>query len=283
VAPAISWFLASLAVLAVTPTFTLRFPIGVVAVVALFALPLGLLITAPLSAAIVARRAPRPYEPRSFNRWWVYLAAWLGSMALTQVAIRPYLHRSYQAFRIPAGSMEPALLIGDFLYVRKPARHPLTRGTIVVFASIEEPDLQVIKRVVALTGDTIQMRRGAFLLNGQTVLEPYAQRASGVARSEDPEYRAKMLGWQRRYLTRQDAAYAPDLNDWGPLAVPPDSVFVLGDNRDASYDSRYWGFLPSSAIVGEPAVIYFSYDPRAPGRLRWLTAIRWHRIGQRFP
>jgi signal peptidase I len=74
--------------------------------------------------------------------------------------------------------------------------------------------------------------------------------------------------------------YAPDLQSWGPLVVPPDSFFGMGDNRDASYDCRYYGFIPFTHVIGRPSVVYLSLDTRAPGSL--LSRIRWQRIGHRL-
>ena len=91
--------------------------------------------------------------------------------------------------------------------------------------------------------------------------------------------RAKMKVWQTQHLAASTPEYAPDLQTWGPVVVPPDSFFALGDNRDASYDSRYYGFVPFENIVGTPSVIYFSFEPRSPEP--FLGRVRWRRIGRR--
>ena len=91
--------------------------------------------------------------------------------------------------------------------------------------------------------------------------------------------------WQRNYLVRRAEAYAgyhPSRNTWGPLIVPKGKYFVLGDNRDNSYDSRYWGFVPDSLVKGRPLVIYYSYEREATNRIPWLTRIRWSRLGERI-
>jgi signal peptidase I len=98
-------------------------------------------------------------------------------------------------------------------------------------------------------------------------------------KSEDLVYRSKMRQWQSRYLVgRNPADYSPDLQDWGPIVVPPDSLFMMGDNRDNSYDGRYWGFLPRKNVRGTPLIVYYSYDPDSWRPLPFLTAIRWKRI-----
>ena len=244
---------------------------------------LGLAITfivVPLYAAIAARRAPVPYEIKPFNRWYVYLGAWLAWSLVFSFAVESIRLKVIEAFRIPSGSMEPSVLVGDFIYVdkRENRRSSITRGTIITHQSVEEEGMTVIKRVVALPGDTIAMSKGRFLINYQPVEEPYIQAPEG--RSEEPMQRAKMHRWQLDYLVGgPQPDYQPDLSDWGPLVVPPASYFVLGDNRDAAYDSRYWGFVPFELVTGVPSVVYWSYDRQSYKPLPYLTAIRWNRIG----
>jgi signal peptidase I len=88
-----------------------------------------------------------------------------------------------------------------------------------------------------------------------------------------------MRHWQLSHLAQPDTAnYQPDLQDWGPILVPPDSFFMMGDNRDSSYDGRYWGFLPRENVRGRPLVVYFSYDASSWRSLPFFTAVRWDRI-----
>jgi signal peptidase I len=196
-----------------------------------------------------------------------------------------------EAFRIPSGSMENTLLIGDFLFVNKaiygaeipftgkhlPAVREPVRGDVLVFDSVEEEGLKVVKRLMGMTGDTLQMKAGAVYRNGRLLDEPYV-RHDNPTKSESPEYRAKMHDWQILHLAGDTANYNPDLQDWGPIVVPPDSLFMMGDNRDLSYDGRYWGFLPRENVRGTPLVIYYSYDPDSWKVLRPITAIRWGRL-----
>ena len=91
--------------------------------------------------------------------------------------------------------------------------------------------------------------------------------------------------WQREYLVRTAAAatgYHPSRNNWGPLVVPKGNYFVLGDNRDNSLDSRYWGWVADSLVKGRPFVIYYSYSPDSVDTFAWLTHIRWTRLGERI-
>ena len=161
-----------------------------------------------------------------------------------------------QAFKIPTGSMENNLLIGDHLLVNKfvfgptplaigrkvlPVR-PIRRGDIVVFKYPDEPDRDFIKRVIGLPGETIELRNKKVHVNGQPLEEPYVH-----------------------FLTPPSTEYqevtSSDLRErFGPVTVPPDQYFVMGDNRDNSQDSRYWGFLPRDYIKGKALMVYWSYQ-----------------------
>lgn len=209
------------------------------------------------------------------------VAAWL--------MLRTFL---IEAFKIPSGSMENTLLIGDHLFANKavygaqvpfthfrtPAFREPERNDLLVFDSVEEEGLKVVKRLIGVPGDTLAMRGGQLYRNGQPVDEPYV-RHDNPTLSEGPQNRAKMRAWQVKHLAGADAAtYNPDVQDWGPIVVPADSFFMMGDNRDISYDSRYWGFLPRSSVRGTPLIIYYSYDPGSWRALPFVTAIRWNRF-----
>ncbi len=214
---------------------------------------------------------------------------WIKSLAVAFVIwffLRALL---VEAFRIPSGSMENTLLIGDFLFVNKalygaeipivhkrlPAVREPRRNDIVVFDSVEEPGVKVVKRVVGMPGDTISMVNNILHINGNPVVEPWAVRNDPTMDPEHPQMRA----WQVRYYIGKDKrAYRPTLKNWGPLVVPPDSFFVMGDSRDNSYDSRYWGFLGRDRIRGTPLLIYYSFDKNGVLPLPFLTSVRWNRI-----
>ena len=191
-----------------------------------------------------------------------------------------------QAFHIPSGSMESTLMSGDFLFANKvlygaeiplihrrlPAIREPRRHDIVIFDSVEEPGVNVVKRVIGLPGDTIAMRDNTVFINDRALAEPYkvVQRGADVI---DP-----MMRWQRRYLAaRPRRPYRPTLRSWGPLVIPPDSFFVMGDNRDVSYDSRYWGFLGRDRIRGRPMLVYFSYD-KTSAPFPMIQGVRWRRL-----
>jgi len=177
-----------------------------------------------------------------------------------------------QNFEIPSSSMEDTLLIGDHVFVNREQFAPPTRwmgplmpyrdihrGDIVVFLSPEEPGLFVVKRIVGVPGDRIHLRDGALYRNGEKLAEPYVEHKVG---NYDP-YRdnfpavppSEMYGvtsqdWQ---LTLSSYIQGED------VVVPANSYFGMGDNRDVSKDSRYWGFIPRGNVIGRPMFIYWSF------------------------
>jgi len=171
-----------------------------------------------------------------------------------------------QPFRIPSESMEPTLLVGDFLLVNKQVsnsqRSILTpasvihRGDLIVFHYPVDPSLHLVKRVIGLPGDHIRLREGHAYIDGHPLSEPYVIFRPSVAdtyRDFFPRMTSPDPGVDSRWWIQMH-----QLVSNGEITVPPDSYFVLGDNRNDSEDSRYWGFVPRSAIVGKPFLIYFS-------------------------
>lgn len=243
------------------------------------------------SAAL--RAANRQARRVQFGWFFDWLRVFPAAIALFLV-LRAVL---VEAYKIPSGSMESTLLVGDFLLVNKlvyGATIPLTsvklptvrepkRGDVVVFVWPVDPTKNFVKRLVALPGDTVAMQQGVLLLNGLEQDERYVVHTDpGV----DPV--AEDFRWQRSYLVKTATAapaprsYRPSRNNWGPLVVPEDHFFVLGDNRDNSLDSRYWGFVPDSLMRGTPMMVYYSYTPDSSSTAPWLTNIRWRRLGERI-
>jgi signal peptidase I len=227
----------------------------------------------------------------SMGRWFL---EWIKSIAVALVVWQVLRIFLLEAFRIPSGSMQNTLLVGDFLFVNKflygaevpfigkrlPAVREPARGDIIVFDSVEEeqPNLKVVKRLIGVPGDTLEMRDGIVYRNGIRIDEPYAVN-SDPERSEDPAMRARMREWQvKHYAGPVPSGYQPDLHDWGPVVVPAESLFVMGDNRDGSYDGRYWGFLPRANVRGRPLLVYFSYDQESWKSFPFLTEVRWNRL-----
>jgi signal peptidase I len=232
-------------------------------------------------------------RPRA--RVWHALIEWAKSVSVAIVLFLIARTFFIEAFKIPSGSMERTLLVGDFLLVNKllygaevpfsgrrlPAIRPPQRGDVVVFEYPRDPSKHFVKRLVGLPGDTLAMADGVLQVNGITQRESYAHHAEpGVDRAyEDFE-------WQRNYVVRSATARErlkvhPSRNNWGPIVVPQRHYFMLGDNRDNSLDSRYWGFVPDSMLKGAPLFIYYSYSPDTVKPAPWLTHIRWRRLGTR--
>ncbi len=157
-----------------------------------------------------------------------------------------------QAFKIPSGSMEPTLLIGDHLLVNKfiyGIRIPFTdvkllsfkkpeRGSVIVFRFPEDTSKDFIKRVIAVEGDTVEIKNKKLYINGKHLKDTHAHfvEKSILPRTVDPR------------------------DNFGPITVPKNSIFVMGDNRDRSYDSRYWGFVDLKYVEGKALIIYWSWD-----------------------
>lgn len=224
---------------------------------------------------------------QSTGRW---LWEWVKSISvaiLLFLVIRTFL---VEAFKIPTGSMEGTLLVGDFLLVNKAvygAQVPFTdirfpafdqpeRGDVVVFEFPLDRSKNYVKRVVGLPGDTVSMRDGQLYVNGIRQEEDYVQHTQPGGDYHDPQF-----DWQSDYLAASvdRASYHPTRDDWGPIIVPEGQYFVMGDNRDNSQDSRYWGFVDRSLIKGRPLFIYYSFDRSKLRPLPWLTEVRWERVG----
>lgn len=161
---------------------------------------------------------------------------------------------AFQAFRIPSSSMEDTLLIGDYLFVSKflygaevpftggarlPAVRQPRRGDVIVFRYPEDPSVDYIKRCVAVEGDTLLFKNKTLYVNGVAQVEPFTKYVDGPR------------------------SFRPGFDSVGPMVVPPHKLFMMGDNRDRSADSRVWGFLDKKYLRGKALFIYWSWDSRA--------------------
>jgi len=179
-----------------------------------------------------------------------------------------------QAFKIPTGSMENNLLIGDHLLVNKfvfaPTLSgweskllpidPIRRGDILVFKYPEDPDRDFIKRTIGLPGETVELRNKKVYINGKALDEPYVRflLPPSTARPGDADFTS--------FDVREN---------YGPVTVPPDHYFMMGDNRDNSQDSRYWGFMPRDYVKGKALFVYFSFGEEQTGL---FSNVRWTRM-----
>lgn len=209
-----------------------------------------------------------------------------------------------EAYRIPSGSMEPTLLVGDWLFVNKlrlgphipftshslPGYASPKRGDIAVFISPpQDPTIRIspeevtptlVKRIVGVAGDTLLMRHGRLIVNGVLIPSPNSFVLPDII-ADQPQ---AIFAWQHRIEIRGSRfgapVPAPSVHEWGPLLVPPGTYFMMGDNRDNSVDSRYYGVVPRANLRGVPMFVYYSYDPEeGVDYVRAVTAIRWRRIG----
>jgi len=272
-------------------TFVVYYCITALSVALLFVPLPGLLADLPIAAGPLclvflavratraARRAPQPYLLQPYNRWYWYVVALLLSVFVWQRAVlRTITTWWVEAYRIPSAAMIPTILPGDFVLVsRIHADRVPARNDLVVVATPGGAPLFVLKRVVGLGGDTLSMRKGVLTRNDAAIDEPYMQLSDSSAAAGEDLHEGR--AWQLAHLvpTRQ-RDYRPTMRDWGPIVVPHDSLFVLGDNRDESFDSRFWGAISTRQVRGHPLVVYFSLNPDGIGPL----PIRWGRIGRRF-
>ncbi len=240
--------------------------------------------------------AQRAQGLRAANRQrarWSFLWDWAATLVIAVAVFLIMITFVVQPFTIPSGSMEGTLLVGDFLLVNKaiygaeiplvhkrlPAFEKPQRGDVIVFDFPLAPSKTYVKRLIGLPGDTVAMRDGELVLNGERIREPYV-----VHRGfQDPG--SGEFSWQRPYLVKNAEASIglhPSRNNWGPLVVPDKNYFVLGDNRDDSWDSRYWGFVADSLVRGRPMIVYYSCNHSGHDHHPCLTNVRWSRIGTRI-
>ncbi len=218
---------------------------------------------------------------------------WIESLAFTVIFVLVFTSYIAQATQVPTESMKPTILVGDHFFLDKisfPANYPaairrylphrsIRRLDIIAFKSPTDGNIPFVKRVIGLPGETVEVRGKAVYVHGNKLDEPYKIHVDSTIYSPDP--------WTPEELKVRD--------NFGPVTVPADSYFVMGDNRDNSNDSRYWGFVTWHEVIGKPLFVYWSYesDPYVPGEKtvrEWLDGYlivamhffdrtRWFRIG----
>ncbi len=254
----------------------------------------------PSNAGRAQKARPVSQQSRTKNLWENFKSI-VGALAIF-LLLRAFL---VEAYRIPSGSMIPTLLVGDWLFVNKavfgahvpftrtslPAYRAPRRGDVVVFVSPyqadedsagRDPTPTLVKRLVGTPGDTLFMRSGLLYVNGIAQRQGYGvttQIDPAMASSVDP-----LFSWQTKVglkSSRFGAAPAqPSHDNWGPFVVPSHRLFMMGDSRYNSKDSRYWGFVPRENVRGKPLFVYYSYNADDSDRpVPMLTDIRWSRVG----
>lgn len=224
-----------------------------------------------MGSAVAVPAEPRLLEELRASAWarraWRTLR-WLACVLLAVTAVRAFLG---EASVVPTASMERTILVGDHIFLGKllhapevpllgwrlPRLRQPRRGDIVAFRYPRDPNVTFLKRVIAVAGDRVEIRREVVYLNGRRLPEPYAQ---------------------HRRCGRKESLAA--------LTVPAGHLFVLGDNRDDSEDSRYWGTLPVENVIGEPLLVYWSFDAPSSAwldrnhRLRFYASVATHLVSQ---
>lgn len=201
-----------------------------------------------------ARRASDAYLPKFYNKWYFYLVI----VAIYSLVMQPIVQATIrqnliQAFKIPSGGMSPSLYVGDHILVDKFSYNFANpkRIDIIVFKYPKDESRKFVKRIIGLPGEKLEIKQQHVFINDQLLSEPYAYH-------QDVE---------------KNNLYPRD--NFGPITINEEHVFVMGDNRENSQDSRYWGLLPFDNIDGKVKTIYWSWDSQ-------MKNIRWERVGSIF-
>lgn len=222
------------------------------------------------------------------------LREWIQSLAFTIVFVLVFTRFVAQATQVPTESMKPTIMVGDHFFLDKlafPANYPevlrswlperhIEHGDIVAFRAPDGGKIPFVKRIIGIPGDLLEIRDKIVRINGARLDEPYKIHVDEELYEADP--------WVPEELYVRD--------NYGPIRIPANSYFAMGDNRDNSNDSRYWGFVSGEDIIGKPLFVYWSYrnDPWQPGErtlrdriqtyasvaVHFFTRTRWFRIGR---
>ncbi|PIE75042.1 MAG: signal peptidase I [Deltaproteobacteria bacterium] len=196
------------------------------------------------------------YEIKKYNKWYFYLFCLAAASLIIQPAVKTTIKKNFiQAYKIPSEAMNPTILKGDYILVDKFIYKKLEpkRGEIIIFPSPNNPSQDFIKRLIGLEGDIIEIKNKQLYINGEKYLENYIT-------NSDPNVLSSK---------------ASPRDNYGPITIPKGKYFVMGDNRDNSYDSRFWKFVKKNEIKGKAKSIYWSWDSKA-------HEVRWKRIGKAF-
>lgn len=248
--------------------------------------------------SVAAMRSGKSGGGSSLKKFWEGFKSLAGTVAIF-LLLRTFL---VEAYRIPSPSMVPALLKGDWLFVNNlrygphvpftdwnlPGYAQPARGEVIVFVSPyqidqpEDPTPVLVKRLIGMPGDTIYMRNAVVYVDGIAQKLGYTspEQTIGDGTQYDP-----LFEWQHQFEAKHtrfgEPPPQPTHDNWGPLVIPKDRYWMMGDNRYDSKDSRYWGFVPRQNIRGRPMFVYYSYVPQEDSdrAISFITDIRWSRLG----
>jgi signal peptidase I len=258
----VMWHVLALLALALTPVLVWGIALGTLAL---------------RVAAIIDLRKRWPSEVPLAGRVALAVFAVFVVNSIEAVVVRGKL---LETFKVPSGAMLPTIEVGDYVVVDKRVTQP-RRGDVIVFIYPKDPSKDFIKRVIAAGGDTVEIRDGQPVVNGRPIA-----RVPVAGECSFDDYDETQGEWQKRPCVALDETFdgrswrvyqepggGPSMRELGPVAIPIGSYFVMGDNRDNSHDSRYWGFVPGENVKGRAVGLYLSLGP---------DGVRWSRTGLRF-
>ena len=205
--------------------------------------------------AVLEAKRTKSYQLKPYNKWYFYLLSWILAAFVVQPIVTTTVKANLiQAFKIPSGSMLPTIHVGDYILAKTKLfiKNNINRGDIVIFKWPKNPSKNFIMRAIALGGDEIKIVDKKVYINGLILNEPY------------------VINEDQNILLTGDYKLR---DNFGPVKVPNNSIFVLGDNRDRSNDSRFWGFVLESSLIGRASSIYWSWDKSE-------MSVRWKRLGK---
>ena len=215
-----------------------------------------------IESILTARKKDLEYQPKFYNKWYIYLAVIAITLMIDQSVATAIKDNVIKPYKIASGSMEPSLLVGDFILSNQIyfSTHNPERGDIILFKYPVDEKMDFIKRIIGVPGDMVEIRDKQVLINGEKIIEPYVQHTDSTIFSQFESVR----------------------DNFGPFHVSPNCYFVMGDDRDTSLDSRHWGTVKRHQIKGKLSFIYFSMDGTIPA---WkifsrLFSVRLNRIGK---
>jgi signal peptidase I len=234
----------------------LLLPVIPINLIATMLMILAFVVFCVIDAVRLSRKFKFSYDLKKYNKWYIYLLY----AAITVFIIQPMNEYAIkknvvQAYKIPSGAMKPTLLIGDHIFANKLTynKSEPNRGDIIVFKFPVDPDKDFIKRIIGVAGDIVEGRDKKIYVNNQPLNDDY---------SIHTDSQIIPRGLQAR-------------DNFGPITVPNNALFVMGDNRDQSFDSRFWGFVDLEVVKGKAYTIYWSWDQEK-------FKARWDRIGNKI-